>query len=321
VRGRLYIDHNVLGQASDENFKGFLSHIKNLNFDLVTSHLHLTEINKGPYPERYISRLSSVRPAIMKQTDAKDSFKTRELIFDYDPEYLIRSDGDFHPASFAILQGMIPLLKMVGGLAELNIDEILEMQITNLRGGIEDLKRNLSSSELTTFDLINAPRLRDAEAEISSAIKSIDFDDAATESAKIRAILAKDGGLANYRTDTLVDRVKSLLAGTSADKLFSAFPKEFANMSKDPSGDIGAFAFAFYTLGAIPRFKENIKGQTDEKIKRFTSQFIDALHIGEASFTDAFVTMDKRASRLASAVYSHAGVRTKSILVEEIKSI
>lgn len=125
MRGRLYIDHNVLAEADDENFKGFLSDIKKLDVDLVISHLHLTEINRGNDPKRYVSRLSSVRPAIVKPTEAEENFKSRELIFDYDPEYLIRSDGDFHPASFGILQGMIPLLKMVGGLADLSIDEIL----------------------------------------------------------------------------------------------------------------------------------------------------------------------------------------------------
>ena len=79
---------------------------------------------------------------------------------------------------------------------------------------------------------------------------------------------------------------------------------------------ISSFCMLLNTLGAIPKTGKMLRGTTANQERVLFAQILDNYHIGEAAVANAFLTCDAVAARLASSVFSYAGVGTQVWLMK-----
>lgn len=317
MRGLVYLDHNILSEGDDPNIVWLIKAISEHELAPVISWLHLLEMNRSPQWEKYLPRLSGIRPALLQTTPSENEpSHKRSIIFDYDIEALVE---DFRSESFRSLSGMLSILslfqKSFGGLDSYELSEIASFLIDELRSSVRYLSRDLKGDEQVAFGMVFGKKVEESANLVRILVPEMDFAAQYADISDIRAALKSDGGIHQLPAKELIPRIIHLTRDTSASHLFESFPNGFARRSKNPQFDICGFAFSIAAMGGVPGLRGLVSGELQDKSKPVVSQFLDCAHIGEAAATEMFLTMDKGAARLGSAIFDYAGVQTRSSLL------
>lgn len=272
----------------------------------------------GPKPELYIERLSNLRPLFLSLEGSRTlsnqgSVELREI----DPAAeVIWHKERVSALEVTFLRSLFPLLKISGGLVEVEKEQILEDYIRSMRTAVGQSLSDIGPVFRFIFRIFFTLKLWRAERTIRRNFAAIDF---ISESLRVQYIRKKVEGLGRISQippEEVVDAVLNQLDESDRKSFSDQFPRNFAKGKLDRANDVAAFAFTMFTLGAVPGGGKVLRSSMDTKKQPYRAQFLDCLHIGEASHFDLFVTCDAGAHRLASVVYAFAGLSTRAVKLE-----
>jgi hypothetical protein len=309
----IYLDQNILTHADDNEFASTFRKIKERNAYFAISHVHLIEICRSNEPSKFAPRIKALSPLLLRSCEADDppSF-SRDLIADYNPKELIEGYmRDFAKIHFSLIQAHLPLLKMMGGLDDVSSNDLLRIYLDNLEHGMRSMLSAVPPSERSKLEL----QLTDAKHQITRDWEAIDFQDARHKFDVLRARIRADGKLHQIPVEELIEHVRNL-AEKEEPEIFAGFPRNFAQTTEDATTMISSFCMLLNALGAIPKTGKFLRGTSIQQERVLFAQILDNHHIGEAAVANVFLTCDALAARLASAVFSYAGVGTQVWLMK-----
>jgi hypothetical protein len=309
----VYIDQNILTHADEEKFAEIFSRIRAQNAHLAISHVHLIEICRSKEPSKFVPRIAALGPVLLRSREADDppSF-AREIIVEFDARKLIEDYlENFAKIHFSLIQAHLPLLKMIGGLDDLSSNDLLRIYVENLEGSILPLLPTITLSESHHLK----QQLSDAKRQIAQDWDTIDFQDAQRKFDVLRTRFRADGRLHQVPPKELVEYVRGI-AEREEREIFAEFPRNFAQDTEDATTMISSFCMLLNALGAMPKTGRLLRGTSAQQERVLFAQILDNYHIGEAAVANAFLTCDTLAARLASSVFSYAGVGTQVWLMK-----
>ncbi len=315
MRATAYLDQSVLGNLDHQSVLQSFTELRQRGLVPVVSHHHLTEICLGSAPERYIERLRNLNPLFLSlEKSATMRGAGNVELSEIDPAFEIEWHRD-HVGSLeeTYLRSLFPLLKMTGGLVDTDAAEILDDYIVSMKTVVSAVFVDSSFLVRTLGGLLLRNKLLRAEREIRQSFASIDFATEAQKVGEVRQRVIDLGNITQIPAEQVIDAVLDQFDPADRRVFQEQFPRGFAKGKSDRASDLTAFAFTMFTFGAVSGSGKALRTKMETKKQPYRAQFMDCLHIGEASFFDAFITCDEGAHRLAAAVYSYAGLSTCAI--------
>jgi hypothetical protein len=322
VRFHAYLDQNIVsalrnGQPLQATLMKIMDGIVGLGGVPVYSWIHEREILQSNRPTEYVDVLESIGAGYLPATgEQKIPHPTPRNIENGRPSERISLEPDPLNRILTSMEEMVQLMNFIqGGLEGIDARELLgavsESATDALMALLDDVPEELKDEV--------RPLLEQAARDIAAYANSIPLSDLRNETTN-ELLLWKDS-LPNFAQ---VDQIPAskvvsyILAQLKADQrydLLHTYPPNFHRSTMGQDGMLVGFSFQMFTLGLV-REPETKKGKIEKRNKHYLGQFRDCLHIEEAAQCNSFYTLDKKAARLAEAVYAYAGVQTEVILLD-----
>lgn len=314
----VYLDENVIGHLDDEDVAVWFDGLRRKDILPVISHNHLTEICMSPKFENYIVRLERLSPFFLSIQKSRElnSRDTVELVSMNVRDEILNHRDNVHLFERNYFHVLFPMLKITGGLKDIEASELLRDFVAALRATVNESLKDLGPISKLALSAYFMPKLWFAERSIRRTFSTVDFESDAKKALELRSKVASLGNISQIPVDQVAETIISLMAAEDQKALVKSYPKDFAKNCTDLSNTVMSFAFLLFSCGAITRTAKTFSGPSQNQFQRFRAQFIDCLHIGEAGHFDSFITCDSGAHRLAGAVYSYAGLQTLPLLLK-----
>lgn len=302
----------------DERFVSIFNEASLLGLVFVVSHHHLTEICLSSTPQLFVNRLEKI-PAYFLSTNQSSeiarSGTTRMEPINAQAEITKHLE---HIAGFEqeFLQALFPLLKLAGGLDSHDVKSLTDDFVRSMWSSVGALLKESGPVGRIIIWPYFALKLKVIERQVRSNISSVDFASEAKKFRDIRQKIFSIGNISQIPAEDVVEKVLGELNESEAAEIRKEFPPNFAVDPIGRSSKVAAFAFLLFAIGAVPGSGKVFRGDSAGQRSRFRAQYLDCLHIGEASLFDGFLTCDAGANRLASVVYGYAGVKTLALKLE-----
>jgi len=275
--------------------------------------IHVEECRASEHPEIFADIIEDIsayllEPASMTEKDLVLSpHRARELIL---------AESDVTDDAMRRIEAMLKLLHFATGwLGNVEAQELQEEITDELDTFWLSLGRTAQQPDLMESDL---EALTVAKDEICQRIRNLPMqkirEDSEDWQSKFRYRLPQNyAQLDEKPAEEVVSYMISCLDEADRREIERLYPRGFwSKLDGREEGALAGFAFMLFWMGLI-REKHVKKGDPKCRSKRFLGQFRDCNHIEMASRCAMFVTFDKRAARLAKAVYSYAGVPTQVV--------
>lgn len=294
-----YLDQNVLSQlqpdcAQRSDMLGILNPVRDGGGGFVYSHIHIDEILASGRPEVFAAILEELDACYvtLKQGEFEVCQQTPHQVI------LEREDGS-EKAGAALMQALSLSQYALAWMPQADAEELVE----ELAKGIEEYVRTLEPLPSSQRHLLEK-MATDVGAQIRGMNLNLLREEATTARQELREKLPKSQAeIDQIRDEDCVDFLFDCAGDSSIQR---SFPKHDWEIYRRSDGSITGLAFMLYAMGLV-RAKEAEKGAP----KPFISQFRDCMHIDFAAHCAAFVTFDRKAARLARAVYGYVGTTAK----------
>ena len=318
MRATLYLDQNILGHIDSPQVSDLFVSLRKQERFPVISHNHLTEIGLSDDPEKFINRLKVLRPLFFSKEKSESIHREGNVeLLEIDAEREIYWHLDnLREIEQKFFQAFFPMLKMSGGLGQVELEEIVDDYVFSMRSSVTSLTGDMGWISKCLFGLPIRWKLRRAERQIRSNFKTADFETAARKVSDIRRRIASLGRISQIPANQVAHSIIAQLSEDERRDFIAMYPPGFAVGLLDRSQKLMNFALILFSYGAISGSGRVFGGKSVTQKSRYRAQILDCLHIGEASFFDAFITCDAGAHRLAQVVYSYAGLPTNVVKME-----
>lgn len=294
-----YLDQNVLSQLQPdspqrEDMLSMLNVVRDGGGGFVYSYIHVDEILASGRPEVFVAILEELdaRYVDLKQGDF-------EVSSDSPRQVILEDDGTTAEARNALMQALKLSQYAMEWMPRVDAEELVE----ELGDGIESYIQRLDS--VPPSKRVGLQKLAE---NCGDQVRSLNLDMLRKRDARAREELKEKLPRSQAEIDQIPDEecVEFLFERAGDSAIVRSFPKHDWDIYRRSDGSVTGLAFVLYAMGLV-RAKDAEKGE----FKPFVSQFRDCMHIDFAAHCAAFVTFDRKAARLARAVYSYVGTPAK----------
>ena len=326
---RFYLDQNVI----DYLIKGNLNSIQELinkipNSEIIYSYVTLREfarIEDESHRRLYLDYLRRVDAKYFWIDDNElANYENADPFEKYEANTNSRDKKIYKDLEDSMLQLMH---KLLGGKKDISFDEIANSQKYSFSQLMEYLNSIIAS--LDEHPAIDKELLKKHSQHMNSYFGEL--VDKSTQQIK-NADYNKDNPLNELRKlcDIKVDELNKIEPPNVIDKIWDVLKggikNNNSNLTYDDLFGDGLYKYFHYKkmtmimkVNGLYNMLNNIGYYPDKNIRndrKFIPFINDQQHVGHASYSNFFVTRDKRLMKKTEAVYEHLKIRTKIIFIE-----
>lgn len=315
----IYLDQNLLGDLLDgapakSKVENALAYFREKGAVYVYSDVHVEECRAFYEPKQFVQVIRELNGYYLpsKGEQVHDRVAKPNMA----KELLLR-ESDFEEECVIWLNHHLLISQyMLGWLGELEAKEL----VNEIGTGIDIWA---AKAERETQGLFKASIARE---QLLDAFLSIDLDKLKREGFEIQPRTEREWNqrfslIDATKPEDIVELVFSLIDDEAAQYLRRMFPKgAWPHGAYHEPGTLTGLAFFLFCQG-VGRDSKVKSGTQTRRRNRFLAQYRDCRHIEEAASCSVLLSRDRRAIKLARAVYCYAGVETVAKEVTILKDI
>lgn len=316
----LYLDQCVIsdlreGKPHSAPLREVLFRLKEKGCAFVYSDVHVREILLSGRPLPFIKALEDIGAYHLATVETVDALSSRSAALSFNVvREKIPAEIDVGVAAQLALEKLQRLSAPLHSAGNtMSIEDERETVIADLGAFLDEVEQEIKALAPAGFDI--APllvELREQRHAADAQMRSLDAQKMQQEAHDFHKELKHS--LAKEKVDDVPDEeIAAFILSKLPDRAWveNTYPEGFGRDAL-PCGAITGFSYMLFTLG-VGRFKQPMKGGSENFVRRLYNQFRDCEHIEQAIRCHTFMTKDRGAATLAKAVYSYAGVPNQVI--------